>query len=122
MPASISFVLVRSARSCWEFTNVVNNGVPFQKTTASASKLVPFTSMVKGTLLTGALFGNNDVTEGGEEENTLKVPGVALGLCEGFPHPRVIRINRTNRLAGSKPGYRIATSCRFRCRPMMLPH
>src|SRR5256885_4852190 len=113
------FVPVRSAKSCWEFTNLVNSVVPFQKTTASASKLVPMISIVKGTLLVGALFGNNVVMEGKEEEDTLKVPGVAFGLCDGPPHPRVNKMNRTKMVAGRKPGYRIATSCSFR-RPMML--
>src|SRR3954447_9553797 len=111
------FVLVRSARSCWEFTNLVNSGVPFQKTTAAVSKLSPSTSIVNGTLLTGALLGNNVVMKGGEEEDTLNVPRVALGLCEGLPHPKVNEMNRTRRLAGRKRGYRIVTSCYG---PMML--
>src|ERR1700761_6243823 len=104
-------VLVRSARSCWEFTNLVNSAVPFQKTTAAVSKLAPSTSIVNGTLLTGALFGSNLAMKGEEEDDTLKIPWVALGLCEGFPHPRLNKMNRTRRLAGTKRKYRIATSC-----------
>jgi hypothetical protein len=81
------FVLIRSARSCWEFTNLVNLGVPFQKTTAAVSKSAPLTSIVNGTLLTGALFGNNVAIKRGEEEDILKIPWAVLGLCEGLPHP-----------------------------------
>jgi hypothetical protein len=61
----------------------VNSGVPFQKTTASVSKLLPLTSIVKGTLLTGALFGNNLMIKGGEEESTLKFPTGSSGIMRG---------------------------------------
>jgi hypothetical protein len=42
---------------------------------------------VNGTLLTGALFGNNVAIKRGEEEDILKIPWAVLGLCEGLPHP-----------------------------------
>jgi hypothetical protein len=79
MPESMRFVLLMSARSFWEFTNLVNSGVPFQKTIASIVKLAPSTSIVNGTLLTGALFGNNAVMEGGEKALPRKPPLAALG-------------------------------------------
>jgi hypothetical protein len=97
MPENMRFVLVRSAKSRWELTNLVDNGFPFQKTIASVPKLAPSTSMVKTTLLTGALSGDNAVMEGGELSR-LRDPWVAFGSCQELPHPRVIR-KKASRLA-----------------------
>jgi hypothetical protein len=45
--------------------NVVDCGVPCQKTTASVVKLLPLIVIMKGTLLTGTLPGVNVMIDGG---------------------------------------------------------
>jgi hypothetical protein len=47
---------------------MVCSGAPFQKTMASLPKLSPLTVTLKGTLLTGTLFGVRTVIEGGDQE------------------------------------------------------
>lgn len=64
----------------FEPTKVVFKAVPFQTTTASVRKFVPLTVKKKGTLLTGTLFGNNAVIDGGD--NVL-----VLSPCGSFPEP-----------------------------------
>jgi len=56
--------------SCFEVTKNVDCAVPCQNTMASVPKLLPLTVMVKGTLLTGTLFGVKAVIAGEDNMST----------------------------------------------------
>src|SRR5262245_57017860 len=82
---------------CVVVTNVVGNGVPFQKTVASVPKLSAFRVRVNGTLLTGTVFGTMEVSEG----------KVCCGLSRGnwlrvgvpAPQPRAMMLASTTRVS-----------------------